>query len=192
MGGNKSPVVEHEVRYYFQDLQDQVIFTGFLRGADLARAYASADVFLHCSITETFGLVVLESMASGVPVVARDEGGPSEIVKNGRSGYLVPPHESELFVKCAYQLATNASLRSEMGKHARRQALETTWDKINNKVALQLAANLDNRGPVGKDPVYGSWLGRLRVYAAVGVVCIFWIIAVIPMLVCGTIYGHFK
>ena len=45
---------------------------GFLKGEDLARAYASADLFLHCSITETFGLVVLESMASGVPVIARD------------------------------------------------------------------------------------------------------------------------
>lgn len=108
VGGNTNPVVELEVRHYFEGLRDQVFFTGFLRGTALARAYASADVFLHCSITETFGLVVLESMASGVPVIARDEGGPSETVKHGRSGYLVAPHDLETFVKCARQLATDA------------------------------------------------------------------------------------
>lgn len=109
-----------------------------LRGVELAKAYAAADVFLHCSITETFGLVVLESMASGVPVVARDEGGPSETVKHGRSGYLVPPHDLDTFVGYAYDLGTNHALRAEMIDHAREQALNTTWDKINNQVALRL------------------------------------------------------
>ena len=66
-----------EVQDYFKGLENEVIFTGMLRGTALAHKYAAADVFLHCSITETFGLVVLESMASGVPVIARDEGGPS-------------------------------------------------------------------------------------------------------------------
>lgn len=77
VGGNQSQKVEQEIRDLFAGLaaKGKVVFTGMLRGEALASAYASADIFLHCSITETFGLVVLESMASGVPVIARDEGG---------------------------------------------------------------------------------------------------------------------
>lgn len=138
VGGNKNPAVMKEVQSYFKTIQDHVVFTGMLRGVELAKAYAAADVFLHCSITETFGLVVLESMASGVPVVARDEGGPSETVKHGRSGYLVPPHDLDTFVRYAEELGTNHTLRAEMIDHAREQALNTTWDKINNQVAERL------------------------------------------------------
>ncbi|KAK3699613.1 hypothetical protein LTR37_016349 [Vermiconidia calcicola] len=192
VGGNKNPAVDREVRSYFQHLSKQVIFTGFLRGTALARAYASADVFLHCSITETFGLVVLESMASGVPVIARDEGGPSETVEHGRSGYLVPPHDLDTFVKHARQLATDIGLRNAMASHARQQALDTTWDKINNHVALELAAALRARSPSVQKGYYGTWASMARVYLAVGIVWVFWFIAVIPLLVCGFVHGISK
>lgn len=198
VGGNKNPVVENEVRGYFQHLPHHVIFTGMLRGTALARAYAAADVFLHCSISETFGLVVLESMASGVPVVARDEGGPSETVQHGRSGYLVPPHDLDRFVACARQLATNAPLRHDMAVHARHQAMDTTWDKINNKVALQLAKALRHTGGVTsedakeRDGFYGTWNNLIRIYGAVGVIWVFWVIAVIPMLACGLVHGMYQ
>lgn len=192
VGGNTNPVVESEVRHYFEGLHDEVVFTGFLRGTALARAYASADVFLHCSITETFGLVVLESMASGVPVIARDEGGPSETVKHGRSGYLVAPHDLDAFVKYARQLATDAILRYEMAGHARQQAVETTWNKINHTVAMNMAANLRYAIPHSHFSCYGSWVGLIRVYLAVGVVWVFWIIAVLPLLACGYLHGMSK
>ena len=192
VGGNKNPTVDGEVRNYFKDLRDSVIFTGFLRGTALARAYASADVFLHCSVTETFGLVVLESMASGVPVIARDEGGPSETVKHGRSGYLVPPDELDTFVHHARQLATDSGVRGEMTTQARQQALDTTWDKINNQVALQLAAGIREQPARPESGFYGSLTNMARVYFAVGVVWIFWFIAVIPMLACGFVHGLFK
>ena len=203
VGGNKNPAVEKEVQDYFADglIRDRVVFTGMLRGTDLSRAYASADVFLHCSITETFGLVVLESMASGVPVIARDEGGPSETVKHGQSGYLVAPNDLDTFVSCAHRLATDAPLRCEMAAKARQQALETTWDKINNQVAVQLAAAIqetpevppeERRAPNSLRDYYGSWAGMARVYFAVGIVWIFWFIAVIPMLLCGFVHGYFK
>ncbi|KAG6034863.1 hypothetical protein E4U41_006355, partial [Claviceps citrina] len=81
VGGNRNPDVEKAVQDLFEpELRQRrrVIFAGFKAGEDLATAYASGDVFLHTSVTETFGLVVLEAMASGVPVVARDEGGPSD------------------------------------------------------------------------------------------------------------------
>lgn len=183
VGGNKNPVVDREVRNYFKDLSEQVVFTGFLRGTALARAYAAADVFLHCSITETFGLVVLESMASGVPVIARDEGGPSETVKHGQSGYLVAPHDLDNFVKLSRQVALDVRLRGDMAHAAREQALATTWDRINNQVALQLAQALAETPPDGRDGSYGTWWNMARVYFAVGIVWIFWFIAVIPMLI---------
>ena len=197
VGDNKNPAVVKEVKDYFQGLSDYVYFTGMLRGTALAEAYAAADVFLHCSITETFGLVVLESMASGVPVIARDEGGPSETVKHGKSGYLVPPHDLDTFVKYAYQLATDDALRQTMAVNARTQALDTTWDKINNAVAVQLAATLEQCPPKSKeqqkqDGYYGSWANMAGVYFAVGIVWIFWFIAVIPMLLCGQVHGMFK
>jgi len=196
VGGNKNPAVENEVRGYFSELKDRVVFTGMLRGVALARAYAAADVFLHCSITETFGLVVLESMASGVPVIARDEGGPSETVKHGRSGYLVGPHDLDTFVKYARQLALDHVLRGEMATAARDQALNTTWDKINNQVAMELAATLARTPPPSaeqkrQDGYYGTWGNMAGVYVAVGIVWIFWLIAVIPMLACGLVHGLF-
>lgn len=197
VGDNKNPAVVREVKDYFCGLEDQVHFTGMLRGTALAEAYAAADVFLHCSITETFGLVVLESMASGVPVIARDEGGPSETVKHGKSGYLVPPHELDTFVKYAYELATDAELRQAMAIDARAQALDTTWDKINNAVAMKLAAALVEQQPRSAaqkkaDGYYGTWANMAGVYFAVGIVWIFWFIAVIPMLLCGRVHGLFK
>ncbi len=188
VGGNKNPIVDGEVRNYFKNLSEHVIFTGFLRGTALARAYATADVFLHCSITETFGLVVLESMASGVPVIARDEGGPSETVKHGESGYLVAPHDLDTFVKFSRQLAGDSTFRANMVVKARQQALNTTWDKINNQVALQMTKAMAE-APPKEDGYYGSGIGMVRVYLAVGIVWVFWFIAVIPLLLCGWIHG---
>lgn len=194
VGGNKNPTVEKEVHDYFAPLGDRVVFTGMLRGDALARAYAAADVFLHCSITETFGLVVLESMASGVPVIARDEGGPSETVNHGNTGYLVPPHDMDKFVAYAHMLASDDGLRREMGVKARAQALDTTWDKINNRVAVQLAAALRSAPEKSEEEkraegYYGAWADMAKVYLAVGIVWVFWFIAVIPLMLLGFLHG---
>ncbi|KAG5914537.1 hypothetical protein E4U42_000440, partial [Claviceps africana] len=115
VGGNRNPDVEKGVQELFDPLRQQgkVVFAGFKVGQDLATAYASGDVFLHCSVTETFGLVVLESMASGVPVVARDEGGPSDTIRHGDTGFLVPPNDLDGFVARAVELARDATLRRQ-------------------------------------------------------------------------------
>ncbi|KAL1851760.1 hypothetical protein VTK73DRAFT_9331 [Phialemonium thermophilum] len=141
VGGNANPAIVADVQSLFRPLQHKrrVVFMGFLFGEDLAVAYASADLFLHCSVTETFGLVVLEAMASGVPVVARDEGGPSDIVKDGESGYLVPPGDLSGFVDRVLSVANDEPRRRDLGRRARRQAEETTWDRINSKVAWKIA-----------------------------------------------------
>lgn len=200
VGGNRNPAVEKEVHEMFDPLRGhgKVVFTGFKVGEDLATVYASADVFLHCSVTETFGLVVLESMASGVPVVARDEGGPSDIVQHSESGYLIPPNDLDGFVTKAIELAQNAKLRSRMGTAARAAACEATWEKINNTVAWRMAdaiaeheVELSNASPSPRHhvPVYG-WLmlsGALRetltqrvvdarLAGGLGVIASFWMV----------------
>ncbi|KAH7417770.1 glycosyltransferase family 4 protein [Cadophora sp. MPI-SDFR-AT-0126] len=163
VGGNRNPHVQQDIKDLFGYLNEEgkVVFTGFLKGEDLARAYAVGDLFLHCSITETFGLVVLESMASGVPVIARDEGGPSEIVEDETSGYLVPPDDLEGFVEKVVKLGKDNKLRAEMGFKARKLAEEATWEKINNTVALKMAKVLDDSPTQEAQsfsiPIY-SWL----------------------------------
>ncbi|OAA67085.1 glycosyl transferase group 1 [Niveomyces insectorum RCEF 264] len=148
VGGNRNPAVEDEVKALFpEDLRRRgtVVFAGFQDGEVLAASYASADVFLHCSVTETFGLVVLESMASGVPVVARDAGGPSDIVDHGASGFLVPPADLDGFVDKVLLLAAEPQLRQRLGARARQQACEATWEKINNTVAWRMLDAIDQR-----------------------------------------------
>lgn len=141
VGGNRNAAVETEIKDSFSALVDKgkVVFAGFLVGEELATAYASADIFLHCSITETFGLVVLESMASGVPVVARDEGGPSDTVRDGNTGFLTPPEDLGAFVDKVMLLAGDAALSEQFRGNARSQAEEATWEKINNQVAWRMA-----------------------------------------------------
>ena len=72
-------------------LGDAATFLGWLSGEELAVTYASADLMLFCSQTDTFGQVLLESQASGLPVVAVGVGGPAELIDSGRSGVLCPP-----------------------------------------------------------------------------------------------------
>jgi glycosyltransferase involved in cell wall biosynthesis len=69
-------------------LGDHATFLGWLDGAELPRAYASADAFLFASATDTFGQVVLEAQASGLPVVAVNAGGPASLVRDGETGLL--------------------------------------------------------------------------------------------------------
>ncbi|KAF5636830.1 glycosyl transferase [Fusarium sp. NRRL 52700] len=159
VGGNRNPDVEKEVKELFDPLREKgkVVFAGFKVGDDLATAYASGDVFLHCSVTETFGLVVLESMASGIPVIARDEGGPSDIVQQGGNGFLISPDDLDGFVAKAMKLGLDHNLRAQMGQAARSYACEMTWEKINNKVAWRMSDTIleckcERNGPTNRLP----------------------------------------
>jgi len=147
VGGNRNEDVLAGIRDLFADLvQDGYVeFTGMKTGQELAQAYASADIFLHCSVTETFGLVVLESLASGVPVIARDEGGPSDIVQHGTSGFLVPPGNLQEFVDKTIMLARDSTLRKTFSENARKQACGCTWEKINNTVAWTMLDAIKER-----------------------------------------------
>ena len=194
VGGNRNPVVENKVKQLFNEVRSNVIFTGFLTGAALARAYASADLFLHCSITETFGLVVLEAMASGIPVIARDQGGPSDIIRHGQTGYLVSPHDLDKFTQLTRDVSQNTSHRLELAKAAREYADETTWEKINRRAAWQIAEALthsDQESQTHDHPprvhpgILASVSEKILLFLAVGIVYAMWLIAVVPLIVHG-------
>ena len=106
-------------------------FAGYRSGADLADYYAAADLFAFASKTETFGNVVLEAMASGLPVVALRAGGPGEVVRDGLTGILldpdVPPAD---FAAVLVGLVDDGSRRRELAISARDYALSQTWEAI--------------------------------------------------------------
>jgi glycosyltransferase involved in cell wall biosynthesis len=105
---------------------------GVLKGEDLAQVYANMDVFVFPSRTETFGNVVLESFASGVPAVVTDAGGPKFIVREGISG-SVGRNDTE-FVDLTLRLLRDEPLRLQMARAAREQACGESWDSVFEKV----------------------------------------------------------
>jgi phosphatidylinositol alpha 1,6-mannosyltransferase len=109
-------------------------FTGVLRGEMLARAYANMDVFAFPSDTDTFGNVVLESLASGVPVIVTDGGGPKFLIKEGVTGFVAPNEAG--FVRAIDQLVSSRGLQSAMSQAARQHALGISWDTVFEKVYL--------------------------------------------------------
>jgi glycosyltransferase involved in cell wall biosynthesis len=109
-------------------LGEHVTILGWLEGDDLACAYASADLFLFCSRTDTYGQVVLEAGASGLPVVAVGEGGPAALIENRHTGILCRPDADHL-AGAVLQLAASAALRGRLGEAARSVAATRSWDR---------------------------------------------------------------
>jgi glycosyltransferase involved in cell wall biosynthesis len=106
------------------------VFTGFLRGDALAHAYAAGDLFVFPAANETLGNVVLEAMASGLPVVAVDSGGPRELIEHGRNGLLCPPERVEPFVEAVKELVNRPVLTRTLGAAARRYATGRSWQTV--------------------------------------------------------------
>ena len=107
-----------------------VIFTGALRGVDLATHYACADVFLFPSTTETYGNVTLEAMASGLSVVAYDYAAATHHIKSGRNGLLAPFDDAREFTKIAVRLIDNPQRIQELGRQARRTVERIDWQHM--------------------------------------------------------------
>lgn len=103
------------------------VFTGYLSGEELASAYASADIFVFPSTTETLGLVALEAMASGVPVVGANAGGIPFVVEDSVTGFLVEPHNPDQLVNRLELLIDNPQLRAEMRANAINEANKHSW-----------------------------------------------------------------
>jgi len=103
------------------------IFAGMRTGGDLAEHYASADVFLFPSTTETFGNVTLEAMASGLSVVAYDYAAARQYLRHETSALLAPLDDAAAFVGMAAQLAGAPDLASRLRSEARRAAETASW-----------------------------------------------------------------
>jgi glycosyltransferase involved in cell wall biosynthesis len=110
-----------------QESFPEAIFTGYLSGAELAAAYASADVFVFPSTTDTFGNVILEAQASGLPCVVSDQGGPRELVEDGVDGFVTRGGDEAGLCTAVRCLCTDQVLRQRMGEAARRRVEDRSW-----------------------------------------------------------------
>jgi glycosyltransferase involved in cell wall biosynthesis len=119
-------------------------FTGFLKGEALRRAYASADIFVFPSTTDTFGNVVLEAMGSGLPVIVTDQMGPRELVDHGRTGFIT--RDADDFGDKLDILIRDKEKRQRMGRAARAYALTRSWAAVFEKLFLDYA-RIASSGP---------------------------------------------
>ena len=132
-----------------KDLQ-HAEFTGVLRGEALSRAYADLDIFVFPSRTDTFGNVVLEALASGVPAVVTASGGPKFIVRDGETGFVAPA--DDVFLAKTLALATDTDRRRAMAAQARLAAIGTTWDNVFAEIEVAYSAATFGRGARPRTP----------------------------------------
>lgn len=109
-------------------------FAGFQQGEALARWYASADVFVFPSTTETFGNVILEAFASGLPVVAADKGGARDLIRAGENGLLARPGDAEHLAAQIHALLARPSLLTQLGCGAVVSAARYQWPVVNRRL----------------------------------------------------------
>ena len=122
-----------------EEHRDKVTWTGFLKGEQLAETYASSDVFLFPSPTETFGNVVLEALASGLPVIGANCGGVKNLVIDGKTGFLCEPKNLRAFRYHLEKVLTNPELRSTLSIEARKFALHLSWEEIFHQLIASFA-----------------------------------------------------
>jgi len=116
-------------REFVQGELPNAIFTGFLAGEDLAAAYASSDIFVFPSDSESFGNVTLEAMASGLPCVCADATGSRSLVAAGETGFLAPADDAAAFARHITTLAQGRALRAALGEAARLRAQSFSWEE---------------------------------------------------------------
>ncbi|MFA7234144.1 MAG: glycosyltransferase [Terrimicrobiaceae bacterium] len=114
-------------------LLPDAIFTGYLQGEDLAAAYASADIFVFPSTTDTFGNVILEAQASGIPAIVSDVGGPRDLVQHGKDGFVTKSLDSLELAGAIRRLVDDPSLRHHMGLAARGRVESRDWTEAFEK-----------------------------------------------------------
>ena len=126
---------EGPAQSWFESRLPDAAFVGFQGGADLGRAVASMDVLFNPSVTETFGNVTLEAMASGLPVVAAKATGSQSLVEDKVSGRLIHPGAINQFADVLQIYCTNQTIRREHGEAGERRSLDYSWDAINQTMA---------------------------------------------------------
>lgn len=133
----------------------RVIFTGYRRGEELARTYASADLFVFPSLSDTFGNVLLEAMASGLPAIAFDVPGPRDVIRHGETGLLVGAIGAESLAVAMAALIDDPARLTCMAAQARRYATGQNWEAINAVVRrryLEVVQARTGRMPLSGEP----------------------------------------
>jgi glycosyltransferase involved in cell wall biosynthesis len=108
-------------------------FTGYLKDERLEKIYASSDLFVFPSTTDTFGNVVLEAQASGIPVVVTDKGGPQENIIPGKTGLVVPANDGPAMLEAVHTLLMEPDRLAVMGKAARSYMEDRSFEKAFNE-----------------------------------------------------------
>ncbi len=134
-----------ELERFYADLP--VKFMGYLRGERLSQAYASADIFVFPSRLETFGLVVIEAMACGTPVVAARVGGVGDMVQEGVNGYSFASGDRAMLLEGVRKIASNRETMRWMGEQARAYAEGQSWEAIMDEVIEVYAGLIAARRP---------------------------------------------
>ncbi len=133
------------LRESLKERHPDFIFTGTLTGDALAEHYASADMFLFPSLTDTFGNVVMEAMASGLTVVAFDSGAAAEHIRSFSNGVVAPFGDADRFVALSILMAREARLRQRFGAMAHCRVRHHAWDRVGERFAGLLAMAAERR-----------------------------------------------
>jgi glycosyltransferase involved in cell wall biosynthesis len=136
-------------RRWMQAQCPEAHFAGMRRGDDLATHYASGDLFVFPSSTETFGNVTPEAMASGLPVLAYDYAAAAALIRSGVNGLLAPYDDAPRLIEMAAALARDPSPLATLGRRAREIACATGWDRIAEQAESVFAATID-RSPLSQ------------------------------------------
>ena len=138
---------EGPAKALFEEQMPTGVFIGQQIGDDLGRAVASADVFLNPSVTEAFGNVTLEAMACALPVVAAAAVGTTSIVRDGQTGTLVKPGDTDGFADALEAYASDPDLRRRHGEAGLAYAATMDWDEINASVLRVYESVIERRRP---------------------------------------------
>lgn len=139
------------LRSRLQRENQNCVFTGFIPRSDLARHYASADIYVHASLTETFGNVLTEAMASGLAVAGFDYAAARQFVRHGENGLVVPCTHPEALIDAGVLLATDEFLRAQLRPAARIAVEAQSWENVIARFEADLLA-VANGGVAAGEP----------------------------------------
>jgi glycosyltransferase involved in cell wall biosynthesis len=126
----------------------ECIFTGFFSREEIGRHYASADIYIHASLSETFGNVLTEAMASGLAVAGFNYAAAFKFIRDGENGLSVACDQPEELIQAGVRLATDTALREKVRQAARATVEPQSWSKVIVRFEQDIAAIIaENNGP---------------------------------------------